>query len=57
MMLEETPSGNLLLLSRENPETRAKLTRADVRLLADLFELLDRWSREDAERRAAEHSA
>lgn len=50
MMLEETPSGNLVLLSRDKPETRAKLTRGDVRALADFFEILDRWDLEDRER-------
>jgi hypothetical protein len=57
MKLEETPSGNLVLLSREQDADRVKLSRQDVRALADFFEILDRWDREDRERVAATRDA
>jgi hypothetical protein len=47
VLIEETPSGNLRLYSPENPEAGVKLTRGDVRAVADVFALLDRWDRED----------
>ena len=49
MLLEETPSGNLRLFSPEKPEAAVRLTRGDVRAVADVFALLDRWEREDDE--------
>jgi hypothetical protein len=57
MKLEETPSGNLVLLSREQPADRVKLSRQDVRALADFFEILDRWDREDRARVAPTRDA
>ena len=47
MILEDTPSGNLRLYSPEKPDAAVRLTRADVRAVANVFELLDRWDRED----------
>jgi hypothetical protein len=46
MLLEETPSGNLRLVSPANPEAAVRLTRGDVNNLVEVFELLDRWARE-----------
>ncbi|MBI1947415.1 MAG: hypothetical protein HYS27_17105 [Deltaproteobacteria bacterium] len=46
MLLEETPSGNLRLVSPANPEAGVRLTRGDVNCLVNVFELLDRWARE-----------
>ncbi len=48
MELEETPSGNWRLFSAANPKDSFRVTRADVRAIADVFALLDRWDREDA---------
>ena len=47
MILEDTPSGNLRLVSPDKPEAAVRLTRSDVRAAADVFALLDRWERED----------
>lgn len=46
MLLEETPSGNLLLFHPANREAGVRMTRGDVRVIADAFALLDRWARE-----------
>jgi len=46
MLLEETPSGNLLLFRPENRDAGVRMTRGDVRTIADAFALLDRWARE-----------
>lgn len=54
MLLEETPSGNLRLFDRAKPDAGVRFSRADIRALSDFFELLDRWAREDDERRSKE---
>ncbi|MBI1948627.1 MAG: hypothetical protein HYS27_23270 [Deltaproteobacteria bacterium] len=46
MLLEETPSGNLRLVSPAKPEAAVRLTRGDVNNMVEVFELLDRWARE-----------
>jgi hypothetical protein len=49
MILQETPSGcNLRLFSPEKPEAAVVLSRADIRVFAEVFKLLDEWAREDA---------
>ncbi|MCC7107990.1 MAG: hypothetical protein IT382_01760 [Deltaproteobacteria bacterium] len=46
MLLEETPSGNLLLFRPENRDAGVRMTRGDVRTIADASALLDRGARE-----------
>ena len=46
MLLEETPSGNLLLFRPENRDVGVRMTRGDVRAIADAFALFDCWARE-----------
>ena len=46
MLLEETPSGNLRLFHPEKPDAGVRMTRGDVRTIADVFDLLDKWARE-----------
>jgi hypothetical protein len=43
-MLEETPSGNLNLLRPKKPPV--KITKEHVQTLTEVFEILDRWDRE-----------
>ncbi|MCC7071741.1 MAG: hypothetical protein IT383_10485 [Deltaproteobacteria bacterium] len=43
-MLEETPSGNLNLLRPAKPPVR--ITKEDVQALTEVFEILERWDRE-----------
>lgn len=53
MLLEETPSGNLRLFSPAKPEDAIRFTRADIRVLADVFKLLDEWDREANDKKKA----
>ena len=46
MILEETPSGNLRLLSPDKPNEAVRFTRADIRAIADVFALLNEWREE-----------
>ena len=48
MIAEERPSGSLTLFDSDDGAERAKFSRADLRLLADVFDLLATWAR-DAE--------
>jgi hypothetical protein len=46
MILEETPSGNLRLLSPDKPNEAVRFTRAEIRAIADVFALLNEWREE-----------
>ena len=49
VILEETSSGNLRLFAPTNRDAAVRFTRADVRVMADVFARLDVWSREASE--------
>lgn len=52
-MLEETPSGNLNLLRPAKAPVR--ITKEDVQTLTEVFEILDRWDREQRAASAGRH--